>query len=889
MKKVVLFLAAALMGMAASAQVTTFPWTEGFENGATGWTIIDSDGDGITWQLSDTSSQIANFAATYPRTGNSCIIALSYDNLTHEALTPDEWLISPAITIPAGVSYTLSFYDNGTNPSYAAEHYAVHVASANTVAAMSATTALMEQTLSTGDWIKRTVDLSAYAGQTIYIGFRHFGCTDQFCLGIDDIRVGGADLPTLSLAGLSNVALNSSATFTATSDVTPLAWYVDGVQQTETGTTFTTTFTTLGNHTVKVSATNAAGTASDSIVVNVVNASVTTFPWVEDFEANATASGFGTFPVGWTTYADNVANYSQYAEFGQSWSVYDSGWFGDGSAICLTYTNSTTACDRWLVTPQLVIPATGDFKLKFDVYGSQYSEKLGVLVSTTGNAKTDFTQTVMPQTTLAAGANTMLFDLSAYAGQSIYIAFRCTTTDGIYTLVDNVTVSADMPAAGISYTDGMVQGYAPMGTNFSFYTMVRNEGTTPMTSYTLTYTVNGTAQTRNVTGINVAPFAYYIDTVTISHPTAEAVTIALTVSAPNGVADPDASDNSGSLSLSVYDPATVAERTTLLDHFTTAVCPNCPSAHTRLGAVMENIDANRVAWVAHHVGYGTDNMTLAEDAANTGVMGFYNGTSTFAPAMLLDRDTENVPGEYNGMVGGITTNAATLQNQFSNAISKPAFVTVGLENITYDASTRQVSFDVNGMFKSSLTGTINLTVYITEDSIMGTQSGATGNYRHDHVLRGVVTSYWGDALTSTNANDTYSKHYTYTLPATWNYKKCRLIAFVNNHSNNVTERKVLNATKSAFLTAGQVGIEDVKPAISVKMWPNPVAENAFVEAESTIRSYSVVNSVGQVVESRENVNASALELNVSNYAAGVYFVSVTTDNGVSTERLSVVK
>lgn len=889
MKKVVLFLAAALMGMAASAQVTTFPWTEGFENGATGWTIIDSDGDGITWQLSDTSSQIANFAATYPRTGNSCIIALSYDNLTYEALTPDEWLISPAITIPAGVSYTLSFYDNGTNPSYAAEHYAVHVASANTVAAMSATTALMEQTLSSGDWIKRTVDLSAYAGQTIYIGFRHFGCTDQFCLGIDDIRVGGADLPTLSLAGLSNVALNSSATFTATSDVTPLAWYVDGVQQTETGATFTTTFTTLGNHTVKVSATNAAGTASDSIVVNVVNASVTTFPWVEDFEANATASGFGTFPVGWTTYADNVANYSQYANFGQSWSVYDFGWFGDGSAICMTYTNSTTACDRWLVTPQLVIPATGDFKLKFDVYGSQYSEKLAVLVSTTGNAKTDFTQTVMPQTTLAAGANTMLFDLSAYVGQSIYIAFRCTTTDGIYTLVDNVTVSADMPAAGISYTDGMVQGYAPMGTNFSFYTMVRNEGTTPMTSYTLTYTVNGTAQTRNVTGINVAPFAYYIDTVTISHPTAEAVTIALTVSAPNGVADPDASDNSGSLSLSVYDPATVAERTTLLDHFTTAVCPNCPSAHTRLGAVMENIDANRVAWVAHHVGYGTDNMTLAEDAANTGVMGFYNGTSTFAPAMLLDRDTENVPGEYNGMVGGITTNAATLQNQFSNAISKPAFVTVGLENITYDASTRQVSFDVNGMFKSSLTGTINLTVYITEDSIMGTQSGATGNYRHDHVLRGVVTSYWGDALTSTNANDTYSKHYTYTLPATWNYKKCRLIAFVNNHSNSVTERKVLNATKSAFLTAGQVGIEDVKPAISVKMWPNPVAEMAFVEAESTIRSYSVVNSVGQVVESRENVNASALELNVSNYAAGVYFVSVTTDNGVSTERLSVVK
>lgn len=879
MKKVVLFLAAALMGMAVSAQVTTFPWTEGFENGVpSSITLVDNDGDGYGWDNN-------TWSAAYANTGSKLIASASYINNVG-ALSPDNWMILPAMAIPAGTQYTLSWYARDFQYT---ENYGIFIGTTGTVAALSATTPVATFTTNGVNYEKKSVDLSAYAGQTIYIAFRHYNVTDMYWLMIDDIRVGGPELPVLSLAGLSNVALNSSATFTATSDVTPLAWYVDGVQQTETGTTFTTTFTTLGNHTVKVSATNAVGTASDSIVVNVVNASVTTFPWVEDFEANATAGGFGTFPVGWTTYADNVANYSQYADFGQSWSVYDFGWLGDGSAICLTYTNSTTACDRWLVTPQLVMPATGDFKLKFDVYGSQYSEKLAVLVSTTGNAKTDFTQTVMPQTTLAAGANTMLFDLSAYVGQSIYIAFRCTTTNGMYTLVDNVTVSADLPAAGISYTDGMVQGFAPMGTNFSFYTMVRNEGTTPMTSYTLTYTVNGTAQTRNVTGINVAPFAYYVDTVTISHPTAEAVTIALTVSAPNGVADPDASDNSGSLSLSVYDPATVAERTTLLDHFTTAVCPNCPSAHTRLGAVMENIDANRVAWVAHHVGYGTDNMTLAEDAANTGVMGFYNGTSTFAPAMLLDRDTENVPGEYNGMVGGITTNAATLQNQFSNAISKPAFVTVGLENITYDASTRQVSFDVNGMFKSSLTGTINLTVYITEDSIMGTQSGATGNYRHDHVLRGVVTSYWGDALTSTNANDTYSKHYTYTLPATWNYKKCRLIAFVNNHSNSVTERKVLNATKSAFLTAGQVGIEDVKPAISVKMWPNPVAEMAFVEAESTIRSYSVVNSVGQVVESRENVNASALELNVSNYAAGVYFVSVTTDNGVSTERLSVVK
>ena len=622
--------------------------------------MVDNDGDGYGWDNN-------TWSASYANTGSKLIASASYINNVG-ALTPDNWMILPAMAIPAGTQYTLSWYARDFQYT---ESYGIFIGTTGTVAALSATTPVATFTTNGVDYEKKSVDLSAYAGQTIYIAFRHYNVTDMYWLMIDDIRVGGPELPVLSLAGLSNVALNSSATFTATSDVTPLAWYVDGVQQTETGTTFTTTFTTLGNHTVKVSATNAVGTASDSIVVNVVNASVTTFPWVEDFEANATASGFGTFPVGWTTYADNVANYSQYADFGQSWSVYDFGWFGDGSAICLTYTNSTTACDRWLVTPQLVMPATGDFKLKFDVYGSQYSEKLAVLVSTTGNAKTDFTQTVMPQTTLAAGANTMLFDLSAYAGQSIYIAFRCTTTDGMYTLVDNVTVSADMPAAGISYTDGMVQGFVPMGTNFSFYTMVRNEGTTPMTSYTLTYTVNGTAQTRNVTGINVAPFAYYVDTVTISHPTAEAVTIGLEVSAPNGVADPDASDNTGSLSLSVYDPATVVERTSLLEHFTTAVCPNCPAGHDRLHQAIVGYE-DRIAWVAHHCGYYTDNMTLAEDAASTGIMGFYSangGSGSFAPAMMLDRNVENVPVSEGGLVGNVSSNVATIQNQFAGTTS----------------------------------------------------------------------------------------------------------------------------------------------------------------------------------------------------------------------------
>ena len=39
-----------------------------------------------------------------------------------------------------------------------------------------------------GFWYHFSVDLSAYAGQK-YIAIRHFDCTDQYVMGIDDLEL----------------------------------------------------------------------------------------------------------------------------------------------------------------------------------------------------------------------------------------------------------------------------------------------------------------------------------------------------------------------------------------------------------------------------------------------------------------------------------------------------------------------------------------------------------------------------------------------------------------------------------------------------------------------------------------------------------------------------
>ena len=78
------------MGAAVQAQVTELPWTEGFENGQGGWTFVDQDGDGHNWEI---------FASNWYSHGGSSHYLRSQSYLNDNALTPDNYAFSPAITL----------------------------------------------------------------------------------------------------------------------------------------------------------------------------------------------------------------------------------------------------------------------------------------------------------------------------------------------------------------------------------------------------------------------------------------------------------------------------------------------------------------------------------------------------------------------------------------------------------------------------------------------------------------------------------------------------------------------------------------------------------------------------------------------------------------------
>ncbi|MBR3958435.1 MAG: choice-of-anchor J domain-containing protein [Bacteroidales bacterium] len=155
--------------------------SEDFANGVpSGWTNIDADGDGYAWQdwLNDQYGQRMQ--------GDGVIMSASYLNGI-EALTPDNYLVTPKLWIEDGAKLT---YEVGAvDASYYQDHYAVLVGTVENGVFVSKGS-LVDEDVPSPTTTTRTFDLSEYKGQELSIAFRHYNCTDMYIMTIDNVKIG---------------------------------------------------------------------------------------------------------------------------------------------------------------------------------------------------------------------------------------------------------------------------------------------------------------------------------------------------------------------------------------------------------------------------------------------------------------------------------------------------------------------------------------------------------------------------------------------------------------------------------------------------------------------------------------------------------------------------
>lgn len=187
---------------------------------------------------------------------------------------------------------------------------------------------------------------------------------------------------------------------------------------------------------------NASWTGSDdakSYNLRYRKAAYTEISFFDDFE-----NGLGN----WTIYTDGEAPQAN------GWTITANGTLENvnahsGTNVASAWSWSTNAynANNWLITPQVTFVNS----LKFWVRtAGQWPDSYEVLLSTTGNAESNFTVTLQAMATAPTNDqwNEVAIDLSAYKGQTGYIAIHHVSEDCNYLLIDDFGIYGDDIDAG---------------------------------------------------------------------------------------------------------------------------------------------------------------------------------------------------------------------------------------------------------------------------------------------------------------------------------------------------------------------------------------------------------------------------------------------------------
>ena len=161
-------------------EISTFPWTESFEDPSTlsCWLNIDADGDGYFWEL-------VGEPGHSPHSGSFAMMSASWDG---DALFPDNYLITPQVDVNVE-DLVLKYFVAGQDEDYSDENYSIMIST--TDAELSSFTSVFSETLPMydGSWFERSVSLAEYNGQKVYIAFRHHNSSDVFQIKLDDVSI----------------------------------------------------------------------------------------------------------------------------------------------------------------------------------------------------------------------------------------------------------------------------------------------------------------------------------------------------------------------------------------------------------------------------------------------------------------------------------------------------------------------------------------------------------------------------------------------------------------------------------------------------------------------------------------------------------------------------
>jgi hypothetical protein len=596
-----------------------------------------------------------------------------------------------------------------------------------------------------------------------------------------------------------------------------------------------------------------------------------------------------TLPTGWAQYnVDGLTPATNMAFMGtNAWVGYLSTDATQGNMMTSTswYTPAGTSND-WLVTPAIVIPATGSFQLNFDIQGQdpQFLDSYEVYISTAGNTVASFTGTPAIAATSTAVWENKAVDLTPFLGQTIYVAFRNNSNDKFRLNLDNVKVRTVLPVDALLNSVDLVR-YAAINTNNILKASVTNNGSTAITSLTINWNDGVDHSSVITTSIAAGQTAIVNHPTSLNYATAVEKNVAVNITNVNGGTDGDMTNNSGAAKINTLSQ--LPQKAVVIEEGTGTWCQWCPRGAVAMDYMYSNY--SKFIGIAVH---NADPMALAEYDAAADFSGY--------PASNVDRVI---------LDGTVSTQAfETYYNQRKDLIVPAAI------SATLAISGSNVTINAKATFKTPISNAnFRLAVVIMENNVTGTgpgynqknayaggANGPMGGYEslpatvpaaqmvYNHVGRALLGGYNGQtgSVPAAVVDGTEAAYtFNYTVPATSNRPNMTAVVMLIDQNTG----EIINAYATAL---SSLGASTLTESINMNVYPNPTSENVKVAFEATGNDYSIsiYDLQGKVVKNQDykNLNgAQTIELGVSDLSAGTYLISVATEGSSFTQQVIV--
>jgi hypothetical protein len=610
----------------------------------------------------------------------------------------------------------------------------------------------------------------------------------------------------------------------------------------------------------------------------------------ENFDASTNLpAGWAQYNVDGLTVASNLSSYN----FGtKGWVVANNIKTNVGNHVASTsWYNPAGTSNDWLVSPSIAIPGTGTYSLQFDVVAQdpQYPDGFKVYINTTGNQVADFAAPAV--LTVAAAPTTyttQTIDLSAFAGQTIYVGIQNNSTDKFLLFVDNFMVRQPQANDAILLSSTLNR-YSMTNTANTLSLDVKNNGSTPITSITVDWN-DGTAHSQTInTNIAVGATANVNHPTAINYATVVEKTIAINITQVNGAADPVPADNTASKLFNTL--SALSAKTVLFEEGTGTWCGWCPRGAVAM-EYMNNLYPNTFVGIAVHNG---DPMTVTAYDAAADFSGFpgSNVDRVILGADVSNTDFQNnynsrinvvVPASVNGVVSGTGNNitidaSATFRSVFSAANYRLAVVMVE-DHVTGTSS----GYDQKNYYSSS---SQNVALNGAGHNWQNEPNPVpAANMVYDHVGRALLGGYTGQTgSVSTTITDgqTATYQFTYTVPATSVRNNMHAVVLLIDQATG----EVINAKS---IPAGSAGITETAIE-NMAVYPNPASEAVTVSFDGKGGDYAItITDLSGRIVSSQTISANGttqVSVSVADLNTGNYLISVANATGSHTQNLLV--